>query len=144
VKNGFDVRHCSVLFIVMNCRSRRQHSFIICINLLWQCVVTKYDHLQTNQIIQMCVCVCVLCVCVCVCVVCVCVCVWCVCVCVCGVCVCVGCVFVVCVCVCGVCVCVCVCVCVIYIKGKTVPLQAWTGPESSRRLRLPDFKTIRT
>jgi hypothetical protein len=29
-------------------------------------------------------------------------------------------------------------------KGKTVPLQAWTGPEGSRRLRLPDFKTIGT
>jgi len=27
-------------------------------------------------------------------------------------------------------------------KGKTIPLQAWTGPEDSRRLRLPDFKTI--
>jgi hypothetical protein len=24
-------------------------------------------------------------------------------------------------------------------KGKAVPLQAWTGPEGSRRLRLPDF-----
>ena len=23
-----------------------------------------------------------------------------------------------------------------------IPLQAWTGPEGSRRLRLPDFKTI--
>jgi len=28
--------------------------------------------------------------------------------------------------------------------GKAVPLQAWTGPEGSRRLRLPDFKTIGT
>jgi hypothetical protein len=27
-------------------------------------------------------------------------------------------------------------------EGKAVPLQAWTGPEGSRRLRLPDFKTI--
>jgi hypothetical protein len=27
-------------------------------------------------------------------------------------------------------------------KGKAVPLQAWTGPEGSRRLRLPDFKKI--
>jgi len=26
-------------------------------------------------------------------------------------------------------------------KGKTIPLQVWTGPEG-RRLRLPDFKTI--
>jgi len=29
-------------------------------------------------------------------------------------------------------------------KGKTIPLQARTGPECSRRLRLPDFKTIGT
>jgi len=29
-------------------------------------------------------------------------------------------------------------------KGKTIPLQAWTGPEGSRRLRLPDFKTVGT
>jgi hypothetical protein len=28
--------------------------------------------------------------------------------------------------------------------GKAVPLQAWTGPEGSRRLRLPEFKTIGT
>jgi len=27
-------------------------------------------------------------------------------------------------------------------KGKTIPLQTWTGPEGSRRLRLPDFKKI--
>jgi len=27
-------------------------------------------------------------------------------------------------------------------KGKAIPLQAWTGPEGSRRLRLPHFKTI--
>jgi hypothetical protein len=26
-------------------------------------------------------------------------------------------------------------------KGKTVPLQAWTGPEGSRKLRFPDFVT---
>ena len=26
------------------------------------------------------------------------------------------------------------------LKGKAIPLQAWTGPEGSRRLRLPDFK----
>ena len=33
----------------------------------------------------------------------------------------------------------------IYIyKGKAIPLQAWTGPEGSRRLRFPDFKTIGT
>jgi len=27
-------------------------------------------------------------------------------------------------------------------KGKAIPLQAWTGPQGSRSLRLPDFKTI--
>jgi len=27
---------------------------------------------------------------------------------------------------------------------KKVPLEVWTGPEGSRRLRLPDFKTIST
>jgi hypothetical protein len=25
------------------------------------------------------------------------------------------------------------------IKGKSVPLQAWSGPEGSRKLRFPDF-----
>jgi len=30
------------------------------------------------------------------------------------------------------------------VKGKAIPLQAWTGPEGSSRLRLPDFKTVRT
>jgi hypothetical protein len=30
------------------------------------------------------------------------------------------------------------------ITNKTIPLQAWTGPEGSRRLRLPHFKTIGT
>jgi len=29
-------------------------------------------------------------------------------------------------------------------KGKAIPLQAWRGPEGSRSLRLPDFKTIGT
>ena len=29
-----------------------------------------------------------------------------------------------------------------YIKnGKAVPLQAWSGPEGSRKLRFPDFMT---
>jgi hypothetical protein len=28
--------------------------------------------------------------------------------------------------------------------GKAIPLQVLTGPEGSRRLRLPDFKTIGT
>jgi len=31
-----------------------------------------------------------------------------------------------------------------YVKGKAIPLQAWTGPEGSRRLRFPDFKTVGT
>jgi hypothetical protein len=30
------------------------------------------------------------------------------------------------------------------VKGKAIPLQALIGPEGSRRLRLPDFKTIGT
>jgi len=29
-------------------------------------------------------------------------------------------------------------------KDRAIPLQAWTGPECSRRLRLPEFKTIGT
>jgi len=29
-------------------------------------------------------------------------------------------------------------------SGKAVPLQTWTGPEGSSRLRLPDFKTVGT
>ena len=28
-----------------------------------------------------------------------------------------------------------------YSKGKAVPLQAWGGPEDSRKLRFPDFMT---
>ena len=28
--------------------------------------------------------------------------------------------------------------------GKAIPLQAWTGPEGSRRLSFPDFKTFDT
>ena len=27
------------------------------------------------------------------------------------------------------------------VKGKSVPLQAWSVPESSRKLRFPDFMT---
>jgi len=27
------------------------------------------------------------------------------------------------------------------VKGKAVPLKAWTGPEGSRKLRIPDFVT---
>jgi hypothetical protein len=30
------------------------------------------------------------------------------------------------------------------LKGKATPLQAWTGPEGSRSLRLPNFKTVGT
>jgi len=30
------------------------------------------------------------------------------------------------------------------VKSKAIPLQALTGPESYRRLRLPDFKTVGT
>jgi hypothetical protein len=29
-------------------------------------------------------------------------------------------------------------------KGKAILVQTWTGPEDSRRLRLPDFKTVST
>jgi len=29
-------------------------------------------------------------------------------------------------------------------KGKAIPLQDWTGPEGSRRLRLLDFRTTGT
>jgi hypothetical protein len=32
----------------------------------------------------------------------------------------------------------------ITLTGKDIPIVAWTGPEGSRRLRLPDFKTIST
>ena len=32
-----------------------------------------------------------------------------------------------------------------WLLGKeAVPLQAWTGPEGSKKLRLPDFKTVGT
>jgi hypothetical protein len=30
------------------------------------------------------------------------------------------------------------------VEGKAIPLQSWTGPWCSWRLRLPDFKTIST
>jgi len=26
--------------------------------------------------------------------------------------------------------------------GKAIPVQAWVGPKFSRRLKLPDFKTV--
>jgi len=28
------------------------------------------------------------------------------------------------------------------IRDKAIPLQAWSGPEGSSRLRLADFKTV--
>jgi hypothetical protein len=28
------------------------------------------------------------------------------------------------------------------IKGKSVPLQAWSGPEGSRKLRFPEYKAV--
>jgi len=28
------------------------------------------------------------------------------------------------------------------VKGTAVPLQAWSGPEGSRKLRFPDFTTM--
>ena len=34
--------------------------------------------------------------------------------------------------------------CVFHVKGKAILLQAWTGPEGSRRFRLPFFNTIST
>jgi hypothetical protein len=30
------------------------------------------------------------------------------------------------------------------VKGKAIPLQSWTTPEGSRKMKLPDFKTIGT
>jgi hypothetical protein len=30
------------------------------------------------------------------------------------------------------------------VKGKAIPVKAWTGPEDSRELRIPDFTTIGT
>jgi hypothetical protein len=29
-------------------------------------------------------------------------------------------------------------------KGKAIPVQAWTGPYGSKKLGIPDFKTICT
>ena len=31
----------------------------------------------------------------------------------------------------------------IQVKGKVVPLQAWSVPEGSRKLRFPDFVVVR-
>ena len=33
---------------------------------------------------------------------------------------------------------------VVVVEGKAIPLQAWTGPQGSRSLSHPDFKTIGT
>jgi hypothetical protein len=33
---------------------------------------------------------------------------------------------------------------IVKVRGKEIPLQAWTGPEVSRKMRLQDFKTIGT
>jgi len=33
---------------------------------------------------------------------------------------------------------------ILLVRGKAGPLQPWTGPEGSRWLRLPDFKTVGT
>jgi hypothetical protein len=30
------------------------------------------------------------------------------------------------------------------LRVKAIPLQVWTGPEGSRRMGVPDFKTIST
>ena len=32
-------------------------------------------------------------------------------------------------------------ICRLYVKGKSAPLQAWSGPEDSTKLRFPDFTT---
>ena len=32
----------------------------------------------------------------------------------------------------------------LYRKCKSIPVQAWTDPEGSRRLRFPDFNTVGT
>jgi len=33
---------------------------------------------------------------------------------------------------------------IMHIKAKAIPLKVWTGPECSRRLRFPEFKTTGT
>jgi len=30
------------------------------------------------------------------------------------------------------------------VKAKAIPIQAWTDPEVSRRMKFPNFKTIGT
>jgi hypothetical protein len=34
--------------------------------------------------------------------------------------------------------------CLLFVKDKAVPLQPWSGPEGSRKLRFPDFMTTGT
>jgi len=34
--------------------------------------------------------------------------------------------------------------CYTIIRGTATPIQAWTGPEGSRKFRVPDFMTIGT
>jgi hypothetical protein len=34
--------------------------------------------------------------------------------------------------------------CTTQVKVKAIPLESWTGPEGSRKLRLSDFKIIGT
>jgi hypothetical protein len=36
---------------------------------------------------------------------------------------------------------VCVYMYIYKVKGKAVPLQAWRGPEASRKIRFPDIMT---
>jgi len=31
---------------------------------------------------------------------------------------------------------------IVVVKDKAVPLQTWSGPEGSRKLRFPDFMTM--
>jgi len=31
---------------------------------------------------------------------------------------------------------------ILYVDGKAVPLQAWSGPEGSRKLRFLDYTTV--
>ena len=40
-------------------------------------------------------------------------------------------------------ICVCVCVCLCLYKGTAIPLQAWTGPEGSRKIEAPGFLVSR-
>ena len=37
--------------------------------------------------------------------------------------------------------CVCIYIYCVKVNGKAVPLQAWSGPEGSTKLRFPDYIT---